>query len=51
MNSTDHIVKPLFQVAKHPKAGSIDFLSARNDYLTNPLMNHENDCQIPLNII
>ena len=51
MNSTDHIVKPLFQVTKHPKAGSIDFLSARNDSLTNPLMNHENDYQIPLNII
>ncbi len=43
MTSTDHLVKPLFHVTKHPKTGSIDFLTARNDSLVNPLMNHEND--------
>ena len=51
MTSTDHLVKPLFHVTKHPKTGSIDFLTARNDSIVNPLMDHENDYQIPLNLI
>jgi hypothetical protein len=51
MTSTDLIDKPLFHISKHTKTGSIDFLSARNDSLINPLMNHENDYQIPLNLI
>ena len=51
MTSTDLIDKPLFELSKHTKTGSIDFLSARNDSLINPLMNHENDYQIPLNLI
>jgi hypothetical protein len=51
MTSTDLIDKGVLGFWGHTKTGSIDFLSARNDSLINPLMNHENDYQIPLNLI
>lgn len=51
MNSTHLGEQPLFKLTKHSKTGSIDFLSARNECLTNPLMNNENDYQLPLNMI